>query len=179
MLPQAENFTGIASMGHFKMAWLGGFLAATLAMVGSASATPAVAGHPAPVVEDMFGSVLSIGTGPAEGSGPVVGDRAPEVIGCINFGRFPSRQVFRSTLRANSVYRLRVVPDRRGFNVVMTIDFGTGARRLFRVVNSRGPGGTETFTINTARSGGPVNGTIAITGVRGSFGCFNLTVTRL
>ena len=151
---------------------LAGAVLAGLAGSAQASPAPSLAGPAAALGDGLFASVLNAS---AEST---IGGTAPEVIGCINFGGFPSRQVYSTSLAPNSRYRVRVVPDRGGFNVVMTLDFGTGARRLFRVVNSKGPGRPEVFTINTL-PGGVVRGRVAITGVGGSFGCFNLTVTRL
>ena len=151
------------------------FAGALLAgLAGSAQALPApsLAGQASALGDGLFASVLNTSAEAA------IGGTAPEVLGCINFRSFPSQQVYRSTLRPNSRYRLRVVPDRGGFNVVMTLDFGVAPRRLFRVVNQKGPGRPEVFTINTL-PGGAVSGRVTITGVGGSFGCFNLTLTKL
>lgn len=77
----------------------------------------------------------------------------------------------RVNLPANGSFLHRVVPDRRGFNVVMTIDYPGLDRR----VNRFGPGRAEAFTVRTPF--GRVQGRVKISGVGGSFGCYTLRVT--
>jgi hypothetical protein len=77
----------------------------------------------------------------------------------------------RITLPANGAFLHRVVPDRRGFNVVLTIDYPGLVRR----VNNFGPGRAEAFTVRTPN--GRVTGRARISGVGGSFGCYVLRIT--
>ena len=65
----------------------------------------------------------------------------------------------------------RVVPDRRGFNVVMRVIYP----RLNVVVNRYGPGRTETYTVNTPN--GATRGRVQIYGVGGSYGCYTFRIT--
>jgi hypothetical protein len=71
---------------------------------------------------------------------------------------------------ANGSFLHRVVPDRRGFNVVMTIDYPGLDRRVNKFGRSGGGlHGSHTF--------GRVSGRVKISGVGGSFGCYTLRVT--
>ena len=74
----------------------------------------------------------------------------------------------RINLPANGAFVHRVVPDRGGFNVVLTIDYPGLDRR----VNNFGPGRAEAFTVRTPN--GRVSGRARISGVKGSFGCYTL-----
>lgn len=94
--------------------------------------------------------------------------RAVTRSGCVVNG---STVGFNITLPANGSFLHRVVPDRSGFNVVMTINYPG----LFRRVNQFGPGRAEAFTVRTPN--GRVSGRVTISGLRGSFGCFTLRVT--
>jgi len=88
--------------------------------------------------------------------------------GCIA----PFRAIsYRFVLPRGGRFLHRVVPDRPGFNVVMTLNYPG----LFRRVNRFGPGRAEAFTVGTPSS--TVRGTVTISGVGGSFGCYVLRVT--
>jgi hypothetical protein len=87
--------------------------------------------------------------------------------GCI----LPGRTVtYRVRLPAFGRFLHTVVPDRGGFNVAMGINYPG----LARYVNRFGPGRSEAFTVITR--GASVIGRVTISGVRGSFGCYRLTV---
>jgi hypothetical protein len=94
--------------------------------------------------------------------------RAVTRSGCV-FGGSSVR--FNITLPANGSFLHRVVPDRSGFNIVMNINYPGLSRR----VNQFGPGRAEAFTVRTPN--GRVSGSVTLSGVRGSFGCFTLRVT--
>lgn len=79
--------------------------------------------------------------------------------------------VHRVTLPAFNSYLHRVVPDRSGFNVVMTIEYPGLVRRI----NNWGPGRAEAFTVRTPN--GRVTGKVKISGVSGSYGCYSLRIT--
>jgi hypothetical protein len=74
------------------------------------------------------------------------------------------------TLPANRSYLHRVVPDRSGFNVQFQVIYPG----LNRKVNRFGPGRAETFTVNALSR---VRGKVKVSGVKGSFGCFTLSIT--
>lgn len=74
------------------------------------------------------------------------------------------------TLPAHRSYLHRVVPDRRGFNVQFQVIYPG----LNRLVNRYGPGRAETFTVNALSK---VKGKVKVSGVKGSFGCFTLSIT--
>ena len=74
------------------------------------------------------------------------------------------------TLPANRSYLHRVVPDRSGFNVQFQVIYPG----LNHKVNRFGPGRTETYTVNALSR---VKGKVKVSGVKGSFGCFTLTIT--
>lgn len=100
--------------------------------------------------------------------GPQAAQKAVTFVGCVA----PFTTItHRVRLPAFGSFLHRVVPDRPGFNVVMTIDYPG----LFRRVNRWGPGRAEAFTVNTPF--GAVSGRVKISGVRGSFGCYSLRVT--
>jgi hypothetical protein len=96
------------------------------------------------------------------------GGEAVFASGCIA----PFRAIrYRIALPRGGRFLHRVVPDRRGFNVVMTLNYPG----LFRRVNRFGPGRVEAFTVGTPSSA--VRGTVTISGVGGSFGCYVLGIT--
>jgi hypothetical protein len=101
-------------------------------------------------------------------SGPGITPKAVGFVGCIAPGRTISHRV---SLPAGGSFLHRVVPDRSGFNVVMTIQYPG----LSRVVNKGGPGRAEAFTVRTPY--GKVSGRVKISGLKGSFGCYSLRVT--
>jgi hypothetical protein len=143
-----------------------------LFVTGATTAAPAVVGIEGPgggelVPEVPESEVLenSVAIGPESGK---PGTEAVFVGGCVAPGRTVSHRV---RLPARGSFLHRVVPDRRGFNVVMTINYPGLSRR----VNQFGPGRAEAFTVRTGSSA--VIGTVRISGVRGSFGCYNLSVT--
>lgn len=88
--------------------------------------------------------------------------------GCVVNG---STVRFNIALPANGSFLHRVVPDRSGFNIVMNINYPGLSRR----VNQFGPGRAEAFTVRTPN--GRVSGSVTLSGLRGSFGCFTLRVT--
>jgi hypothetical protein len=161
----------------FAQLKMGLFCALLAVMVGSADrveAAPAAVGvdgpgggelvpvRPMPSPQDQ-GSEFAIEQGSIKA--------APEAVfrsACIGLGG--SRTFTGIRLPAGGSFLHRVVPDRRGFNVVMVINYPDLSRR----VNRFGPGRTETFTVNTFSR---VTGRVTITGVGGSFGCFLFSVT--
>ena len=132
---------------QLKIALLGGLLSALVC-----SAAPAIAASTAVDAESKGG----------------VTTQAATFSGCVAPGRTITHRV---NLPARGSFLHRVFPDRRGFNVVMTIDYPG----LFRRVNQFGPGRTEAFTVRTPN--GRVSGRVRISGVGGSFGCYTLRVT--
>ena len=74
------------------------------------------------------------------------------------------------TLPKGRSYLHRVVPDRKGFNVQFQVIYPG----LNRKVNRFGPGRAETFTVNALSK---VTGKVKVSGVKGSFGCFTLSIT--
>lgn len=102
--------------------------------------------------------------------GPESGKPGTEAVffsGCVLPGRSVSHRV---KLPANGLFLHTVVPDRLGFNVVMNLKYPGLSRRI----NRFGPGRTEAFTVRTFSN---VVGTVRISGVRGSFGCYRFGVT--
>lgn len=126
---------------------------------GGGALVPAQPGAKGLVLENSFEA------GP-ESAG--AGTKAVSFGGCVAPFRSVSHRV---VLPAGGSFRHAVFPDRRGFNVVMTINYPG----LFRRVNNFGPGRSEAFTVRTPS--GRVRGTVTISGVRGSFGCYTLRVT--
>ena len=159
---------------QLRMACLGGLLAALVGGADTAvAATAAVGvdgpggGELAPANPGAAGQDLesSFEVGPEAGSGA---ERAVTFSGCVAPGRTVSHRV---SLPGGGSFLHRVVPDRRGFNVVMGIAYPG----LTRVVNRFGPGRSEAFTVRTPS--GRVSGRVRISGVGGSFGCYVLRVT--
>ena len=138
---------GETMASQLKIALLGGLLSVLVC-----SAAPAIA--------------ASTAAGPESNGG--VATQAATFSGCVAPGRTITHRV---NLPARGSFLHRVFPDRRGFNVVMTIDYPG----LFRRVNQFGPGRTESFTVRTPN--GRVSGRVRISGVGGSFGCYTLRVT--
>lgn len=112
------------------------------------------------VLDDNFGFTPMTGK---------VGQEAVFASGCI--APFRAIRYNGIILPRGGSFLHRVVPDRRGFNVVMTINYPGLNRR----VNRFGPGRTEAFTVRTPFN--TVVGSVTISGVRGSFGCYRFSVT--
>ena len=116
-------------------------------------------------------TVLAHGADVATAAPATAGPEAARAVtfnGCVRPFATVSHRV---TLPAGGSFLHRVVPDRRGFNVVMTIDYPG----LFRRVNKFGPGRAKSFTVRTPT--GRVSGRVRLSGVGGSFGCYTLRVT--
>ena len=156
-------------MGGLRKAWLS--LSAMALMMGASAAwaTPAATGsYPA-----SGGELTTSDTGSAEVDG-----------GDLSGSRAAQRAIFRSgcvagstvitfsgiTLPAHRSYLHRVVPDRSGFNVQFQVIYPG----LNHKVNRFGPGRTETYTVNALSK---VKGKVKVSGVKGSFGCFTLSIT--
>jgi hypothetical protein len=143
-----------------------------LFVIGPTTAAPAAVGIDGPgggeLAPEVPGSEVlenSVAIGP-ESANP--GTEAVFVSGCVLPGSSVRHRV---RLPARGSFLHLVVPDRRGFNVVMALKYPGLSRR----VNQFGPGRSEAFTVRTGSSA--VIGTVTISGVRGSFGCYRLSVT--
>jgi hypothetical protein len=156
---------------RLRMTLLGGLLSVLMSGAAVAGAAPKAVGvdgpgggEPAPARPEGAPQELQS----SFEVGPESAQRAVTFVGCVA----PFTTItHRVRLPAFGSFLHRVVPDRRGFNVVMTIDYPG----LFRRVNRWGPGRAEAFTVNTPF--GAVSGRVRISGVRGSFGCYALRVT--
>ncbi len=142
-----------------------------VAASGIATAAQAVVEAAGPIggelVPEQAGSEVlenSVAVGPESGT---PGSEAAFFSGCVLPGRSVSHRV---RLPANGLFLHVVVPDRRGFNVAMNVNYPGLSRRI----NRFGPGRSEAFTVRTFSR---VTGTVRISGVRGSFGCYRLSVT--
>jgi hypothetical protein len=98
----------------------------------------------------------------------VASPKAVTFSGCISPGKTISHRV---NLPRGGSFLHRVTPDRGGFNVVMAIKYPG----LSRKVNQGGPGRAESFTVRTPTTA--VSGTVKISGLKGSFGCYTLRIT--
>jgi hypothetical protein len=159
---------------QLRMACLGGLLAALVSSAGTAAAASKAVGVDGPGEGELV-PVQPKGTGQELESsfeiGPASSEEATDAVGfsgCVAPFKTVSHRV---SLPAGGSFLHRVVPDRRGFNVVMSIAYPG----LSRTVNRFGPGRAEAFTVRTPS--GRVSGRVRISGVSGSFGCYTLRVT--
>jgi hypothetical protein len=151
-----------------------GLLLAAIGLAASVKAAPTAVG-----VNGPGGGELTTADPPStavelESNFEVGPDSAQKAQKAVTFGGCVAPYTVishRLTLPAFRSFLHRVVPDRRGFNVVMTIDYPG----LFRRVNNYGPGRAEAFTVRTPY--GRVAGRVRISGVGGSYGCYTFRVT--
>lgn len=161
-------------MRQYCRAYLCASAVALVGLAGSAMAEPVAVGVESPGGGQLTPAQPGPGSSVLENSfevGPEsagAGTKAVAFGGCVAPFRSVSHRV---VLPAGGAFRHLVVPDRPGFNVVMTINYPG----LFRRVNNFGPGRSEAFTVRTPF--GRVRGTVTISGVKGSFGCYALRVT--
>lgn len=143
--------------------------------IGLAVADPVAIGVPGPgggeLVPDtpdgeakVLENTFEISPGSAE-----IGQEAVTASGCI--APFRTIRYNNIVLPRGGSFLHKVIPDRSGFNVVMTINYPGLNRR----VNQFGPGRSEAFTVRTPVSA--VRGSVTISGVGGSFGCYVLRIT--
>lgn len=115
-------------------------------------------------------AVLIGGAGAAATAAPVAAPELAYPKWCFGLG---GSKTYTVDLPSKSqVYRFRVVPDRAGFNVLMRFNFAPNLKFTW---NQFGPGRTETVFVR--RDNNNRVGKVTVSGVGGSFGCFNLTVT--
>jgi hypothetical protein len=154
-----------------RKAFLSGVVTALLGVAGTAWAAPTAVGIDGPGGGELAPYRAENTPQEIEGNSAAASQQAQRAVaynGCVA----PYTVVtYRITLPAFGSYLHRVIPDRRGFNVVMTIDYPG----LFRRVNNWGPGQTEAFTVRTPN--GRVTGRVKISGVGGSYGCYKLRIT--
>ena len=156
-------------MGGLRKAWLSLSALALMTGTSAAWAAPAATGY----YPGSGGELTTSETGSAEIqaedlSGSRAAQRAVSRSGCVTGSTVITYSGI--TLPANRSYLHRVVPDRSGFNVQFQVIYP----ELNHKVNRFGPGRTETYTVNALSR---VKGKVKVSGVRGSFGCFTLTIT--
>lgn len=156
-------------MGGLRKAWLSLSAMALIMGAGAAWATPTATGY----YPGSGGELTASETGSAEIvaedlSQSQSSQRAVYRSGCVSGNTVITYSGI--TLPKGRSYLHRVVPDRSGFNVQFRVIYA----QLNHKVNRFGPGRTETYTVNALSK---VTGQVKVWGVKGSFGCFNLSIT--
>ncbi|MGD9511191.1 MAG: hypothetical protein AB7I59_15195 [Geminicoccaceae bacterium] len=156
-------------MGGLRKVWLSLSAMALMMGAGGAWAAPAATGsYPA-----SGGELTASETGSAEIeaedlSGSRAAQRAVFRSGCVFGGTVVTFSGI--TLPKGRSYLHRVVPDRKGFNVQFQVVYPG----LNHKVNRFGPGKAETYSVFALSK---VKGKVKVSGVKGSFGCFTLSIT--
>ena len=156
-------------MSGLRKAWLSLSALALVMGAGAAWAAPAATGYYPP----SGGELTTSETGAAEIDGgdlsqSLASQRAVYRSGCVSGNTVITFSGI--TLPKGRYYLHRVVPDRKLFNVQFQVIYPY----LNQKVNRFGPGKAETFSVHALSK---VKGKVKVSGVKGSFGCFTLSIT--